>query len=444
MTASLPPEFPRRKLRLALTIMSVGMLIALVWNGIEGWGLGKKYPYNTFLFYSDARFGDFTDNTFYAAQSNPYADPYAQYLPFAWVFFRALGALPYYDGLTVFLFGGLAGLFLLLVIVLARVVESSWQRVALSFLFLAVSYPVITTLDRGNLEIFLALGVGGALLFFSRRRYGLGALCLLPVVSFKLYPALFLLLLLRQRRMEWIAGSVIAFFILVFVSMAAIALPLQTGLEFYGRNLVFLQRFYVYENYALGGSASLWNTYKIGLISASQLGLIPSVDFSFDAPFTNTSYVVYSGCTILLAGIIALYVCVVEKEYLRCAVVVLLYLSTATPFGADYRLLYANIALVVLIVIATCRAHDVLALVLIALAMIPKKEVILTYAGRTETGLRDVPIQAVLNPLLLLAALLLLLYDARTALDWRWTRLRWGRLTRALLPRLNNQKRLRT
>jgi hypothetical protein len=430
----IPADFRRRKLLLALAIMGVGMLIAVSWAAFQRWVEHKGYPFNTFLFIPKARFSDFTDMTLVSNRANPYQDPFAPYLPFAWVCLRVLFHMNSSASLIGLFFFSLGGLFLLLDRAFIQIISHPWLRAVLALCFLGLAYPVLICLDRGNIEIALSFLAATALFCFSRNRYFAGMLCLVPAISFKLYPALFLLLLLRQRRLIWTGVCVGLFLSLTLLSLHALSLPLVTAKEYYGRNMTFFNQAYFYENYALEGSASFWNTYKIGLIAAAKLGWIAPVSFSFDSGFIQWSYRFYLFGTIFLALGLAVYACLLEKEFLRCAMVLLLYLSVATPTGSDYRLLYANMALVLIILLKTRRRHDFWVLVLLALTMVPKKEVMLAFVGKTESDFRDVSIQVVLNPLFLLIALLLLLYDSRSYLDPRWIRLRRRRLIRAFSP----------
>ena len=123
----------------------------------------------------------------------------------------------------------------------------------------------------------------------------------------------------------------------------------------------------------------------------------------------------------LLAATLVIYVCLVEKEFLRCAAVLLLFMTISAPSGADYRLLYSGMALVSLIILRTNRPHDWLVVIPLALTMVPKKEILLTFAGRTESNAADVSIQVLLNPLCVGAAIALLLYDAWRVSDLKWS-----------------------
>jgi len=404
--------------------MGAGMAVALAWAAWQGWGLGRGYPHNTILYSPTARFSDFTEMVSVVRRKNPYFA--SMYLPPGLVIYRAFSLLPAQVGLVTFLLAGLAGLYLPLVAAL--------KRGLMAFAFLALCYPVLIALDRANMELYVAGLAAAALYYMGRARYGPACLCLFAAVAIKPYAGLLLLLLLRQRRAEWIVLGVLAVLVANFLSLGVLGLPVETSFAYYGRNLDGFRRIYILENHALEGSASLWNAYKLALLSAAHFGLMAPVDFSADNPFLVNSLRLYSAFTALLTAGVAFYVCLVEKEFLRCTMALLLCLSAASPLGADYRLLYAGIALVAGILLATRRPHDLVILVLLALVMVPKKEVILAYAGVTESGVADVSIQVLLNPLLTAAALAYLLYDGYRRGDARWTRLRWRRLVRSLTP----------
>ena len=437
---SVPVDFRRRKLFLALWIMAAGMLIALICAAIQGWVLGKDYPYNTFLFSPDIRFSDLSGLTTISSLSNPYIDPTAFYPPFAWLCLRLLSPLP--DSISVIgcFFISLAGLFLLLVAILRPVVSKPSRRVLYSLLLMGMSYPVLFCFDRGNIEIVLAVLIASAIFFMARANHVPALLCIVPAMCLKVYPAFFLVLLLRQRKVAQIILGLLAFVAITFLSLYLLSLPLKTTWELYNRNLAFYAQSGIYENLSLEGT-SPWNAFKIALIAAGNMGLIQPVDFSFDAGFIRTAYAGYAGCMILLAAGLTIYACLLEKQFARCAMALLLFLAVSTPAGGDYRLLYASIALILLVVLKTKRPLDIAALILLALTMVPKKEIILTFAGHTDTVYSDVSIEAFLDPILVLTALGLLLYDSRTYFDLRWTNLRLNRLIRAILPRLPEKSR---
>ena len=223
-----------------------------------------------------------------------------------------------------------------------------------------------------------------------------------------------------------------------YLSLLALSLPLTTLWHLAQRNAHYFAELYIYQNYALECTASPWNAYKVGLMALNKAGLISTVDFNYDAPFIQDSFSIYSVLMGLLVLLLLIHVLLIEKEMPRCAAVLLLYLSISTPSGGDYRLLYVAVALVPLVLLKSKRKCDLVILVITTLIMVPKKYLFLTFAGKTETNFNDVSSDVVLNPLLVLTALLLLLLGGWAQLDRRWTTLRLIRLCRAISPRLTN------
>ena len=393
--------------------------------------MGKGYPLNTFLFRPDFRFTDFRDTIFVFSLPNPYADPNIVYLPFSSIFFRPFAYITMSAGLIICIFTSLACLTLLLNENFRALIPNPWKRMGYSLMMLGTAFPMLMCIDRGNVEILLAPLVALSLYFFSRCRYALGMLFLLSTISLKLYPILLLALLLRQRKLTVIAWCMALFFTITALSFKILALPLETLRDCYHRAISFYFDWYVYENHSLEASASLWNAYKLGLIMASNLGLISPIDFSFNSPFIIQSYTIYSMGMAFLALLLVIHVCFVEREFLRCAALLLLFISMSAPSGGDYRLLYAGIALVTLILVKTRRINDLSILILVALTMVPKKEFLLPFVGQTESQYPDVSIQVLLNPFCIFAAMGLLLYDGLKELNLKWSCLRLSRLRRA-------------
>ena len=428
------PGFRRRKFALALRIAGAGIGIALLWDLWSGFVLHEKYPYDTILSNPASRYSDFTDETLAAVLPNPYIDPISVYPPAAFLFFRTLA---FSDDLSLILvfFYSLVFLALLLQRILQPVIPNPLARVPLTFLSLALCYPLLFCLDRGNLEIVMAPLIGWALYFYSRHRDLAGTACLFPAICLKIYPALLLILLLRRRKAGLACACGLAALAVTVVSAACFPVPASEIWSAYQQNLHFFRDYYVLDNSTIEGSASPWNTYKLVLVGLHQFGLIPIINFSFDGGFIGASYVIYSAAMALFALTCVGYACLHERNPPRGILILLLFLSIAAPNGADYRLIYASMGLALLTVLPQRRTGDWAALILIALAVIPKKEIILNFVGITETTYPDVPIQALLNPLFILTTMAILIYHsppfdrqqaARRLRDllpsrWRWT-----------------------
>ncbi len=133
----------------------------------------------------------------------------------------------------------------------------------------------------------------------------------------------------------------------------------------------------------------------------------------------------YTGLFLVLLTAVVLFVTFIEREFFRRAMLLLLTISICAQAGADYKLLWVHVALLVLILLTTRRRLDLAAVVLMAFVLVPKKEVFLTYLGQTDTTYNDVSLGVVLNPLLILIAMALLLRDSWQARVPGWAKLRF-------------------
>jgi hypothetical protein len=251
-------------------------------------------------------------------------------------------------------------------------------------------------------------------------------MCLCFAFTCKGYIAVFLIFLLRQRKWMCLAVAAATSTIATAISICCFTgTPVQIVNEYlYAQT--HIAQVGVYGDSYLVASASLWSTYKIALIEAECLGIIPPVTFDWNGHLIRTSYAIYCIGTFGLATILAGYAAFIEKEFHRCAILFLIFASAAVPTGTDYRMLYCCIALALLVGIKTRRPGDGIAAAFLAFVLIPKAIVFFSFAAYPNT--KDISIQVVLNPLASFTAMGILLYDGFRNYDKRWTRLRIRRL----------------
>jgi hypothetical protein len=98
--------------------------------------------------------------------------------------------------------------------------------------------------------------------------------------------------------------------------------------------------------------------------------------------------------------------------------------------------MYAELALLALLLTKGCRQHDLLITGLLAFGLIPKREMLFTFMGGSDSDFDDASIAIILNPACILLALVYLLRDG-----WRIAQPfqlgdRVRKLTGILLPTL--------
>jgi hypothetical protein len=405
-----------RKLRLALWILGLGTLVAVIWAGWQGWGLGRGYPANTYLYVHQSHFTDFTGVVEQSAFRCPYAHEFAFYFPATYVLFQPFVWLGERPSLLLYLFTVLLGTVLLQRHVLRPVVTGPAKLTCVVLLLTICSYAVVFSFDRANIELGMALLVGGALVLCRRLHFGWAVFLISITVCLKLYTILLLVLFIRRRHLRYLVLPACGCLVASLLSLLTFSRPPAICLALWRHNLTVYHFLYMVANRGLSGSASPWNLVKIVFLTADHFRLLdlhlhplPNGDhysLSFDTLSKS-----YNGLFLVLLVALVFFVTFLEREFFRRAVLLLLFISICAQAGADYKLLWVQVALLLQIVLTTRRRFDRVAVGLMALVLVPKKEVLLTYLGQTDTTYNDVSIGVVLNPLLIMAVMVLLLAD---------------------------------
>jgi len=430
-----------RKLRVALWILGLGTLIAFAWHGWQGWVLGRGYPDNTYGYVPQSHFTDWTGVVQFSALPTPYTHEFAFYFPATYLLFQPFVWLdggfrrevwPDQSPSLVFYLGTmLIGTVLLQRQALREVVSKPVQRLGAVLVLTAGSYAVVFGFDRANVELAMVLFVGGALLYCRQARFVPAALLLSVPIWLKLYPILLLALFLRRRHLRYLVLPAIGFILVSLLALATFSDSIADCLALWRHNVAQYHFFYMIADRGLSGSASPWNALKIAFLTADHLGLvnlrlIPLVNGDHYSRFFLPLSQVYNDLFLVLMLGLVLFATFVEREFFRRAILFLLFISVCAQAGADYKLLWVHVALVVAILLPTARRLDLAAVVLMALVLVPKKEFYLTYLGRTDTTYNDVSFGVVADPLLILAALALLVMDGwrERVPGWSWKRAR--------------------
>jgi len=410
-------DYRLRKLRVALWIMGLGTLVALVWHGWQGWGLGRDYPHNTYLYVHQSHYTDFTGVVEQSAFRCPYAHEFAFYFPATYVMFQPFVWLREQPSLWLYLLVTLLGTILIQRYILQSIVTDPLRRIGAALLLTGSSYAVVFSFDRANVELAMALLVGAALLLCRRLHFGWAVLLVSITICLKLYTILLLALFIRRHHFRYLLLPAVGCLAVSVLSLLTFSRPIGECLVLWRHNLASYHFLYMVADRGLAGSASPWNLVKIVFLTADHLGLInlhlhplPNGDHYSDFFTMLSPY--YNSLFLALLVALVLFVTLIEREFFRRAVLLLLAISICAQAGADYKLLWVNVALLLLIVLPTRRRLDLAVVVLMALAMVPKKEILLTYLGQTDTTYNDVSMGVVLNPLLILTAILLLVYDS--------------------------------
>lgn len=200
-------------------LVLLGMTAIIAYLRIERIVFSLPYPQNSFLFLGDDRFMDFFQVNSSVAQGNPYANG-SSYPPLALaIAFLFSRIIPYTESANPFFIRdyikegviSLALLYTVCFIVLAificrevwaKINASRWIKLLLSGILtfsLAVSAPIIFSVDRGNYLIICVLFLVIFALNYGKNDY-VSALFLALAACIKVYPLVFFFLFFRDKK----------------------------------------------------------------------------------------------------------------------------------------------------------------------------------------------------------------------------------------------------
>lgn len=390
------------ELRLITGIIFIGTLLAILYNFFyQGVVLKKTYPFNTFLFLPGHRFTDFYIMIDWCKHLNPYFEPHpsanSNYLPLANLFFYFASLIPKQASMSLFVLVFSALLFWFSYKAIP-VSETRIKRIGYAFIISFFNYGYLWCLDRANLELFVVVTIISFLFFYQKGNDRLAILFLSLAIATKIYPAIFLVLYVADRKYREVA-------ITAFVSLVLVFVPLLFHKGGYLENL----------NYMLNGFETDFNTvFFVGafdddtttMLNGSSLFSalkVLNIKLSLGLKHMLGGYMI---AVALIALLVLLYIILVEKELWR-KVTLLVCLIIALPhISLDYKL--PHFIYCIQLFLMRARNSDIRKhrpdwfSILFGVLLIPKSYLFFSGITTTTTSTTDVPIGSLLNPLLML------------------------------------------
>ena len=255
-------------------------LVILVGFSLFEWGfafvhrylLHAHYPYTTPLFDPIDRLADWTSLLTRAkhfsepgVQLRPDIGPFSSYpLPCFYIYVFFVRAFPHpiraYLIVACLIFLAAGSLFSLHL----RKLRAGRLTQAAAWLTLALGSPALFLLDRGNIEVFLWLALALGLVAFVNDWKYLAAFCFSLAACMKLYPAIFLLLLLPRRHYKAFAFGAAATVLLSIAALAGVGPTISQALQDVTKNGRALQ------NQQLASSAERYLRWDHSLFAAAK------------------------------------------------------------------------------------------------------------------------------------------------------------------------------
>jgi hypothetical protein len=406
-----------QKIKYITTIVVLAFATSVFYHYIKGVYWGMPYPHNTFLFHPDDRFNDF----FNSRKTSQDLDPYfgrafflpSNYYPFANVLFYLFLLLPPLISLGLFI-----AIYVLTFVYLNMVnlkTESNSDYVLNVFVFSFMTYPFLIAFDRMNLEALLFVSLAFFIQFYCKERLFISLIFLSLAIAMKLYPAVFLILLLADKKYR---GTV--FTVIVTLALTYVCIVFHKG--GFWKNLTYIlsgsggnnSSTWVGNNNILQRGVSLLTFFKIIFIETKKIGQIDMVTFL-------NSYIRY---VVISFAVLALYIRFVENELWKKVALLIFAMLLFPHVSADYKLIHVFIPLWLFVNCPTDSKFDLFYTIMFALLLIPKDYYLLPGVG-SEAG-NDINISVVLNVLIMLAMMLVII---RSGLG-RWQKINKMRVVR--------------
>lgn len=201
-----------------------------------GYLLGGTWPDGSFLFRGSDRFNDWFNSVEHMSSGQPYYLWRGAYFPFAYLMMLPASLASKQASLAYYFFLNFLAFFIFIKYILKYKFNSDKLKEACLLIFsFLLSYPVIFSLDRGNLDFLAACLVG---IFLIKVRYDkvdfIAIICISIAASFKGFPGAFALILLFNRQYREFACF---FLVSILLFLAGLAV-LKGGIVFNANELL--------------------------------------------------------------------------------------------------------------------------------------------------------------------------------------------------------------
>jgi len=336
-------------------IIIAGFSFAVFYHYILGTYLGLTYPYDTFLFRPDDKFMDF-----FNMLVSPYRDGkfHNVQFPFGQRLAQSFTIFPPNIGLAVFFTIFVS--FFLCVNYSNLKISIKEQTIKNVFIFSFLTYPFLFVVDRANIEVFVFIFLYMFIHFYRTQKILLSIVFLSCAISMKLFPAVFVILLLSDRKYK---EAVYTCFLVILISMLGYFSydgNIVENIRAHMATLNWYSMVYSIGNEGLYFGNSLWGPVKL-MIIGSGIKCTPALATK-----------VYSISVMILFAIISVYIIFKEKIFWK-KIALLVFSMNLFPFvSGDYKLIHIFLPLFLFINDENKNRFDWLYAVLFGLLLVPK------------------------------------------------------------------------
>lgn len=356
-----------RKLFFLATIVLISFIISGFKNYILSEYLQLSYPFSTFLFDPSNRFNDFFSMLKVCSGNNPYGVGHAS----GSSYFPVANLIMFILGLTGNSYVSLALLYISFTLVLGLFIKTmfgkklTFENILAFIIITFTTYPFLFNLDRGNIDMVVFMFLVGFFYFHDKGKTLLSILFFALAISMKLYPAVFLILLLKDKKYKEIAAVIAISVLMTLGALLSFSGTIMENIQALLRNLgSFNQDFNSF--YGLQHNLSLYGVIRVVTFIFMTLihGEIIHGVFRDAIPW-------YSMAVLVLFFGICIYILFFENRKWKNVTMLTIVMLIFPNVSFDYRLIFLFIPLVCFFSEGTDSKFRNLYLLLFSLLLVP-------------------------------------------------------------------------
>lgn len=335
-------DHPDRKLIFVATIVLISFITSGFKNYILSQYLQLSYPVSTFLFDPGDRFNDFFSMLKVCSGNNPYGVGNAS----GSSYFPVANSIMFILGLAGNSYISLVILYVMFTLVLGLFIKTmfgkklTFENIPAFIIITFTTYPFLFNLDRGNIDMAVFMFLVGFFYFHDKGKPLLSILFLALAISMKLYPAVFLILLLKDKKYKEIAAVIAISVLLTLGALLSFTGTITENIQALLRNLgSFNQDFNSF--YGLQHNLSLYGVIRVVTFIFMTLihGEVIHGVFRDAIPW-------YSMAVLVLFFGICIYILFFENRKWKNVTMLTIVMLIFPNVSFDYRLIFLFVPLV--------------------------------------------------------------------------------------------------
>ena len=387
-----------RKIDIIVLIVLAGFVLSVFFHYFMGAYMHKGYPFNSFLFQPGDRFMDYFNGLTYATAG--YGAGMMGIGGLAYLLFHFFYLICFKNAYVSFAVYTATIAMYVLFYNLKNLLSGPFPKMApvklirSLFILSFLSYPVLFTLDRGNAEAFAFMLLSLFVYFFCSNRAGISTVFLAAATAVKVYPAVFIVLYVAEKKYKEAA-----IFVGALLVLSAFAYDGAQGFSFHLLRFISMVKGSADPTqpynalYVIGNEGAAFSSSAFGALKAAMYAWGPQDSGPLLLRLVRTYYPV----SLLLFALVAFYVIIIEKELWKRIAILTLSMIFFPFVAGDYKLLNLYIPMWLFLNSEERSGADLLYTILFALLLIPK-----AYYPIKD----DISISVILNPLILFIFLL--------------------------------------